>query len=674
MRSNGLTAGQKNSRALSMGHPSAMRAEFRPVSNPLSGRETLLRSFVEQSLDGIMLLDGSGCIIEWNRSLEEITGLAREEVLGRPFWGVQFQMAIPEKRDWELYSQLRSGLNAALSKQKTGWVGKLMDQEIERPDGERRFIQVMPFMVRHEGGAVLGSITRDITSRKIAEASLRQSEERYRTIVENINDALIIHDFSGVIIDVNENACRMFGYSRDDFKSINLMEFVGAENRQSFPERMKRLQTEAAIVFEGAHRRKDGTSIATEVSTRIVSREGNGLIQAFVRDVTERKKNEENLQRMQKLESLGALAGGIAHDFNNIMGGLFGYMEIARDYARDRKIRKIDEYMEKALRGYERAKHLTRQLITFARGEVPEKSVGDPGRMLRDTVEFALSGSNIKAKFFIADNLKAAEFDPNQMAQVIDNITINAKQSMPQGGVIEVTAENAVCTQGDGVPLREGDYVRLTIQDHGCGISAEHFPKIFDPFFTTKKGGSGLGLTTSWSIVKKHGGHIEAHSQPGQGSCFSVYLPATDAPMAAAEDAASADRPGTGRILLMDDEVAIRDTARALLESLGYAVSTATDGREALDLYKLVAGSARSFDLAIFDLTVPGGMGGKEAAAELSALYPDARIIASSGYSNDPVMSNPKLFGFRSALRKPYRKEQIGKIVESVLCESIIKK
>jgi len=415
-----------------MNRTTALPAFTPPASDQPAGREELLRNFVEQSLDGIMLLDASGCIIEWNRSLEEITGLRREEVLGRPFWGVQFQMAVPERRDWALYSQLRNGLNAALSKQENNWAGTLMDQEIARPDGVRRFIQVMPFLVRHEGGAVLGSITRDITERKIAETALRQSEERYRTIVENINDALIIHDSTGAIIDVNENACRMLGYSRDEFTSMNLMDFVGDENRLSFPERMKRLQTEAAIVFEGSHRRKDGAFIPTEVSTRIVSREGNSLIQAFVRDISERKKNEENQLRIEKLESLGQLAGGIAHDFNNIMGGLFGYMELAQDYAQAKKIQKIEEYMGKALRACERAKDLTRQLITFARGGAPEKRVGDAGRVLRDTVEFALSGSNIKANISIAKDLKAAEFDANQLAQAIDNIAINAKQAMPR--------------------------------------------------------------------------------------------------------------------------------------------------------------------------------------------------------------------------------------------------
>jgi CheY-like chemotaxis protein len=285
-------------------------------------------------------------------------------------------------------------------------------------------------------------------------------------------------------------------------------------------------------------------------------------------------------------------------------------------------------------------------------------------------MEFALSGSTIKAACEIAEDLWLCNFDPNQIGQAIDNIIINAKQATRPGGVFEVRVENRMLTIGDSLPLPPGEYVCVTVRDHGEGITPEHLPKIFDPFFSTKKGGYGLGLATSWSIVKRHDGFIDVESTGKKGTAFFVYLPASRTGKAVEERKREVPLRGRGRLLLMDDEGSLRETGAQLLRSLGYRVVVAREGKEAVELFAEARKKKRPFDLVILDLTVKGGMGGKDALASIYKKDNTVLAIASSGYSEDPIMADPRSYGFAASVRKPYRKEEIGEAVALLLAPS----
>jgi signal transduction histidine kinase/HAMP domain-containing protein/ActR/RegA family two-component response regulator len=386
----------------------------------------------------------------------------------------------------------------------------------------------------------------------------------------------------------------------------------------------------------------------------------------------QRRKGETALQRAQKLESVGLLAGGIAHDFNNLLTGVLANVSLAQSFADpdDRVAQRLLE-VEKAT---VRAQGLTQQLLTFSKGGRPIKRVLGVGELVREAAVFALTGTKAVCDFRIAEDLRTAAIDPGQMAQVVSNMVINAEQAMPRGGTVAVSCENAEVSEGSGLPLAPGPYVRITVEDRGCGIAEENLPQIFDPYFTTKAGGSGLGLTVSYAVVKQHDGHIHVKSTPGQGSVFSVYLPADGGPSEETE-AAGGPSPGTAvrcngrkcRILLMDDEAMIRDVAGELLLLQGFGALTVADGGAAVEAYVKAREEGEPFDLVILDLTVPGGMGGLEAVRRIREIDPEARAIVSSGYSGDPVMAEYARYGFRGRIAKPYRMSEFLRTLHEVL-------
>ncbi|MBM4142379.1 MAG: response regulator [Lentisphaerae bacterium] len=378
--------------------------------------------------------------------------------------------------------------------------------------------------------------------------------------------------------------------------------------------------------------------------------------------ILEAREREQNM-RIEKLESLGVLAGGIAHDFNNLLMGILGNISLARSAPDHQRAELLNEAENAAAR----ATSLTRQLLTFARGGVPIKRVTALSGVLEDAVSFALRGSDVRAQIELAQDLRAVEVDVGQIAQVVGNIVLNADQAMPQGGTIRVCAENAAVTARDGLPLSPGAYVRITFADQGPGIPEEHLTRIFDPYFTTKQKGSGLGLATAFSIVHRHGGTITAVSTLGCGATFSVYLPASSA-AAVAEPPAGTPRPARGgRLLVMDDEEAVRRLAKRYLERLHFEVTVAADGAAALEAYRVAMAERRPFGAVIADLTVAGGMGGREFMQRLRAIDPQARAIVSSGYCDDPVMSNPREHGFCGVVPKPYRMAELERVLAEVL-------
>jgi len=355
------------------------------------------------------------------------------------------------------------------------------------------------------------------------------------------------------------------------------------------------------------------------------------------------------------------LAGGIAHDFNNILASMMVNITLAKmNINKERKVLAKLNDAEKAL---SRAKDLTRQLLTFSKGGAPIKSVASIQGLLRDTSDFALSGSNVKCNCNISDELWDVDVDEGQISQVIQNLIINAEQAMPDGGNVHIHAENLVIDSQEGFSLNPGRYIRVIISDKGVGIPQEHLDKVFDPFFTTKPRGSGLGLSTAYSIIKNHNGLIRVESRQGGGTTFIIYLPASNASRKRIEPPVFTLNFGKGNILLMDDEDIILDASGDLLEEMGYEVVKVKDGLDAISAYESALKSTSPFDLVIMDLIVPGGMGGKEALQELLKRDPTARVIASSGYSTDPVMANYQEYGFVGALAKPYKIVELSHIL-----------
>ncbi|WP_169309159.1 ATP-binding protein [Desulforhopalus sp. IMCC35007] len=395
-----------------------------------------------------------------------------------------------------------------------------------------------------------------------------------------------------------------------------------------------------------------------------------GIIAGIVtscRDITEHKENEKELLKNEKLGSLGILAGGIAHDFNNILTGIIGNISFAKVFLDT--THKSYKLLAEAEKASQRAGELAHQLLTFSRGGEPVKKVVSPQHLINEAISLVLRGSNVKAVVDIHNSIHAIEADEGQMSQVFHNIIINATQAMPGGGTLMVTARNEMIAENNTLSLPPGRYIRVVFADQGCGIPDDHLKKIFDPYFTTKSAGNGLGLASVHSIIKRHGGHIGVSSMVGKGTTFTIFLPSLGERYAKFQADIATQAKGRhkgGSILVMDDEEMIRDIAASMLTHLGYEVTTCAAGDEAVELYKKSMESGHPFLTVIMDLTIPGGLGGKQAASQIHTLFPNARLIVSSGYSNDPIMSNYQEYGFSGAIAKPYNVDEVEQVLSSL--------
>jgi two-component system cell cycle sensor histidine kinase/response regulator CckA len=520
----------------------------------------------------------------------------------------------------------------------------------------------------------ISELSQTLCKRLETEKQLRESEERYRIAIEHSNDGVaIVRD--GIHIYVNRRFSEIFGYENPGDLAGGPSEFiVHPEDREKVSNyaRLRQMGESAPPHYEFKGIKKDGTSVYIEVSATTIVYKGVNAVLAYFRDITDRRRLEDELLKASKLESLGILAGGIAHDFNNIMTAIMGNISLAKMGAKE------GDLLHKRLAGAEqavnRAKDLTQQLLTFSKGGTPIKKTTGIVHILKDSTNFTLTGSNVRCFFTLPEDLWNVEVDEGQMSRVIQNLVINAKEAMPSGGTIEVKAENVTVDHERDPGLlftSKGDYLKVTIKDHGIGIPEEYLDKIFDPFFTTKQRGSGLGLATSYSIIRKHGGFIHATSHLGIGTSFEIYLPATRKLTLTRPGLKPRLVAGKGKILLMDDEEIVRDTIGEMLSFLGYTAETAKDGVEAIDLYVEAArGQSAPFDVVILDLTVPGGMGGKEAMEELLEIDPKIKAIVSSGYSNNRIMSEFNRYGFTDVISKPYRLEELSETISRVMEKS----
>lgn len=492
---------------------------------------------------------------------------------------------------------------------------------------------------------------------------------RYQELFDFAPDGYLVTDTEGVILDANSAATNLFNVSRSLLIGKPLAIFICSEEHLTFRTRLAEMKKGTIVQDDNwelmmLSGKRTTFPVSITVGKVSSSRGGAAELRWLLRDITKRKQMEEELQKADKLESIGVLAGGIAHDLNNFLTVILGNLSLVKRCTQeDPKATRYLLYMEEAIK---QTGNLTWQLLTFANGGKPLTKAVSIGRLIEEDSAFALSGSKTRCELFLTEDLPPVEIDRGQITQVITNLLINADQAMQAGGIIKICAEKlAVTDENDILPLQSGNYVVLTITDEGDGISSQNLPKIFDPYFSTKEQGSGLGLTICYSIVKNHGGHISVQSVEGKGTSFTIYLPVSSdqAEFEVHEDILTL---GEGKVLLMDDEESVRQTANEMLTFLGYDVELAGDGAEAVRLYKEAFLSDRPFDVVITDLTVRGGMGGKMAVSELIKLDPEVKVIVSSGYSSDSL-SEYRKYGFYDVIAKPYRLQELGKVLSSVI-------
>jgi len=470
------------------------------------------------------------------------------------------------------------------------------------------------------------SVVRDITKKVDAEAALKNSEKRFRDLADLLPEAIFETDMNMIYTYANKKAFEFFGYDQNDFdKGIFCLDLIIPSERELGRQNIiRKFQGDFETSSEYTGLRKDGTTFPILLHSSPLFKDGKPSgIRGIVIDMTIQKRIDESFYQTQKLESIGLLAGGIAHDFNNLILGLFGSVEIARNEIASGNCESAENALRNSMTAFNRAKDLTHQLLTFAKGGIPNKKTGDIKKTIQESAQFALSGSNIAYKFEYEDDLPLCNFDPNQISQVIENIVINAKQAMSGRGTILIKAESTTLDKNPDEFIYPGKYIKISIKDSGIGIPEEYRKKIFDPFFTTKPSGSGLGLATSWSIIKRHDGILRLESESGKGSTFSIYLPVSSETICCEDSKIKQERKNHGKILVMDDEFLIREVAGKMLADAGFTVEKAATGEEALNLYKKALLSGSKFDAVILDLTIPGGMGGKETVEKLIQIDPD---------------------------------------------------
>ena len=513
----------------------------------------------------------------------------------------------------------------------------------------------------------------EIIERKKAEKELAIEKEKLSVTLQAIGDGVITTDINGKIILFNKVAEKLTGWNEKEAIDKHLCEIFNVINERTrkpikelvdkvlksgnitgfinYPILIAKDETERIIVNNSAPVRDKENKII-------------GVVLAF-HDITEQRRAEEELQKAAKLESIGILAGGIAHDFNNILTGIIGNISIARMYNQPKS--KILKALKNAEGASLRAKDLTYQLLTFSQGGIPIKKTASIAEIIKDSVRFTLRGSNVRCEFSFPNNLFPVEIDIGQINQVINNFIINADQAMPEGGLIKIKVKNITVDNESSLPLDKGKHIMITIEDKGIGIPEEHLQRVFDPYFTTKQRGSGLGLAVSYSIIRNHGGYITVESKLDIGTIFHIYLPASEKKIKGQKAEEGKPLVGKGRVLLMDDKKIIRNTVGEMLEVIGYEGTFVKDGIEAIEVYKQYKLLGKPFDVVIMDLTIPGGMGGKETIKRLLLIDPTAKVIVSSGYFNDPIMANYEKFGFKGIITKPYNMEELSKILHKVI-------
>jgi len=613
-----------------------------------------LRAVFDLSGDAIFILDGEGRFLDVNQVACERYGYTRDEMLLRRAEDMIVPSLAPH------YTSRMAVLQCG---------GAAIFETIQRAkDGRLIPTEIHSRSIRRGTVTFIISICRDNTERVKAE----EEQQIFKSLVENSTDLIGIATLDGRVFYLNEAGQKLAGLvGLEEVRRTRIRDFVLEKHMDPLQKMLAYLSENGTWKGEARIRNfRTRTTIPIEMHGFVIKDNKTGqpiALATICRDITERKKLEEEMGRADKLNSIGILAGGIAHDFNNLLTAIFGNITLAKMHANRQS--EVYARLEESEKATQRARDLTHQLLTFSRGGGPVKNTISVQEMVKESANFVLRGSNVKCEFRFPADLWPVEADEGQVSQVLNNLIINAAHAMQDGGTVQVHCGN-VSIARDDLSLRKGNYLSISIMDHGLGIPRENLSKIFDPYFTTKQKGSGLGLSTTYSIVKNHGGHITVESETGIGTTFQVYLPASVRgkllPRSEEEDVVK----GKGKILVMDDEETVRDVARNMLECLGYSVTVAKDGTEAIAIYRMAMVSGEPFDSILMDLTIPGGMGGMEAVKKISEIDSNVKAIVCSGYSNDTIMANYRTFGFCGVIPKPYSLKQLSGTISDVLSTS----
>jgi PAS domain S-box-containing protein len=637
----------------------------------LEGVETRIRSIIENILDGMITVDEQGVIRSMNPSAEKMFGSINNEMVGHKFtklvpksYGSEGQ---PVACAWDDLARQTGSTTLAVGRTRRHATFPIEISLSEMVVDKQKLYVAM---------------VRDVTERKRFELEIAADKESLAVTLRSIEDGVITTDVQGKIIMINKAGENLTGWSSREaigqpLKSVfNIAIDLAAQARaQKSGYRNEAHSILLSMPENATLRSREGTEHMIEQVASPIRDSKNevaGVVLVF-RDITERQRNEAERRKAETLEQLGLLAGGIAHDFNNLLTAIIGNISLASLLLPpdDEMATRLNDAKNASLR----ARDLAQQLLTFARGGAPIKKTASIGKLIQDTVSFSLRGTHSRSEFLFGADLWPAEIDPGQISQVVANLVVNADQAMPNGGTLRVSCDNFTY-HSDTAPtvpdLLPGDYIRIAIRDEGGGIPENCLKRIFDPYFTTKPKGNGLGLATTYSIIKNHNGVICVDSQVHFGSTFTLYLPASRHQEMPVEPPRQLNQviSGTGRILIVDDEEAIRTLVEFTLERLGYQVTQAESALAGVDIYRQKLEVGERFDAVILDLTLPGGMGGKEALKKLIEIDPTVNAIVSSGYALDATMSRYQDYGFRGVIAKPYEAAELGKIVHEVIASS----
>ena len=619
----------------------------------LKESETKFRTYTELTSSGIYIHQDDKFQYV-NKAGRELSGYSADEILQMNIWDIVHP-------DYRTLLQKRFADRAA---------GKNVPDQYEfkyiKKNGEEGWMDFSGLMIDHNNKPALLATVVDITERKTAEEALLSEKERLAVTLRSIGDGVITTNIQGRITLINEQAKNLIGCGDSDPVNDNLEKILFLFDEQTGKKIINPVDISSAIHGQESSYTNcvlktlsGGQKFISFAGSPLKDKNNQRIGVVFVlRDITEKRQMEQELFKSQKLESVGVLAGGIAHDFNNILTAIIGNLSLAK--LNLEPAGKIYNHIEKAEKASARAQELTQQLLTFSKGGAPVKKAASIEEVVKDSVGFVLSGSNVKCRLDFEKNLPPVEIDSGQISQVIQNLVINADQAMPEGGNLDISAQLKELKK-ERKGLNPGLYLQLDVADKGIGISKEYLDKVFDPFFTTKQSGSGLGLATSYSIIQKHGGLLSLASEIGKGTVFTIFLPVARGvriSRSSQQEDLSSIR-GHGRVLVMDDELFVQETAVTMLEGFGFEAVAVNDGAETLDLYKKARKEKNPFSAVVMDLTIPGGMGGKQTILKLLELDPEAVAIVSSGYSSDPVMADFTKYGFRGCLKKPYRLEEL---------------
>jgi two-component system cell cycle sensor histidine kinase/response regulator CckA len=618
--------------------------------------EMRYRRLFESAKDGILIVDAqSGKIEDVNPFLINLLGYTHDKFINKFIWDIGlFRDITPNKENFLLLKEKK--------------YIRYEDLPLETADGRHIAVEFVSNVYQEGDHDVIQCNIRDITERKRTADILDAERERLLVTLRSISDGVIATDAQGNIEIMNTVAEELCGWKEDDArrKPLSTVFAIINENTRQPHENPVKAVLESGGVVEQVNSAvmiaKDGTERLISESAAPIRNNANriiGVVMVF-RDITEKEKLLEASQRNQRLESLGLLAGGIAHDFNNLMGGIFGYIDLAMGESKDEGVVQL---LSKAMATIERSRGLTRQLLTFAKGGGPIQETISIAGLIQDAARFALSGSTVSPLFDISEDLWMCNIDRHQISQVIDNIVINARQAMPAGGPLRICARNVYVDGNKHPVLHKGNYVRISIKDAGAGITKKNLPRIFDPFFTTKDKGHGLGLATCYSIVSRHCGAIDVASVVGEGTVVHVYLPAKE-DLSSPSISAEIRHSGCGKIIVLDDEEVMRETIGSMLESFGYTVECKDDGKKAIASFIEEYDAKRAVSAMILDLTVPGGMGGKDVIGKIRKIDPRIPVFVASGYGDDPVMTNPANYGFTASICKPFRRIELAEMLE----------